>query len=62
MRAEWKCASVDNGEQYVMTPGISEMQVLPADNLDSPQNVRGIQTAAYVAATNNWVAGGLVQG
>ena len=43
-KAEWKCAFGDNGEQYVMTPGISEMQVLPADSLVSPQNVRGILT------------------
>ena len=39
MRAEWKCASGDIGGQYVMTPGILEMQVLPADSLVSPQNV-----------------------
>ena len=42
LRAEWKYAFRDSGGQYVMTSGIPEMQVLPADSLVSSQNVRGL--------------------
>ena len=42
LRVEWKCAFGDSGGQYVMTSGIPEMQLLPADSLVSPQNVRGL--------------------
>ena len=38
-RVEWKCATGDSGEQCVMTSGISEMQLLSADNSDSIQRV-----------------------
>ena len=38
-RVEWRCASRDSGGQCVVSPGIGEMRVLPADNLVSPQNV-----------------------
>jgi len=31
-RVEWRYASRDSGEQFVMTPGISETQVLYADS------------------------------
>lgn len=33
---------MDGGEQCVMTSGTSEMQVLPADNLDSAQKVSSL--------------------
>ena len=39
---EWRCASRNSGGQCVMTPGISEMQWLLADNLVLPQTVRKI--------------------
>ena len=41
-RVEWRCACRDSGGQCVMTSGISEMRVLPADSLDSPLNVRWV--------------------
>ena len=34
-KVEWRCATRDSGEQCVMTSGISEMQLLSADNSDS---------------------------
>ena len=39
LRVEWRCASRDSGELCVITPGISEMQWLSADNLVLLQNV-----------------------
>jgi len=31
-RVDWRCASMDGGEQCVITPGILQMQVLFADS------------------------------
>ena len=41
MRVEWRCACRDSGGQCAVTPGIPEMQLLPADSLVSTQRVRG---------------------
>ena len=44
MREEWSCVSIITGEQFVMTPGISETLQLCVVNLDSHHPIQQVNS------------------